>query len=66
MYDKFVMWGQSYGFMVTCVILVIMCFMMSNENKMLKRTIESLRSELADSRKIIDKLGGDDLANIDG
>lgn len=52
MWESFVLWGQHYGLLATIILLIFIIIMMSAEKKKLFSTIEKLRIENTELKKL--------------
>lgn len=52
MWDSFILWGQHYGLQTTIVLLILIIFMLRAEKKKLFTSIEKLRLENAELKKL--------------
>lgn len=52
MWESFVLWGQHYGLLATIILLAFIIIMMSAEKKKLFSTIEKLRIENTELKKL--------------
>lgn len=52
MYDNFIAWGQTYGLWVTVLLLCFMLILMKVENKKLRDSVDKLRLENSQLRKL--------------